>query len=201
MLVLVYTVPAIHRKENDRMAQKPAVEVQAPVSVSPCFNCGVNISLKYDLSKDTSKDTYVEGQMKSVICKSCGVHGPGASTVLEAIKEWNRLYNLMQASKAYNALAGVSSPMEFAGWIKAMKDHAEEILKTKASLENKKRIQDAWDAMSNATDKASESMGIFAGSFTYTLEEGEYKKLSALHEGKIINIKIPGGWAGFKKDE
>ena len=160
------------------MAQKPTVEVQAPVSVSPCFNCGVNISLNYNLSKDT----FDVGQMKSVMCKSCGVHGPGAGTVLGAIEEWNRLYDLMQASKAYNTLAGVSSPMEFAGWIKTMKEHAEEILKTKASFENKKRLQDAWDAM-------SEAVGVIGGSF-YAFGEAAQKTAEEARRYKIFSDSI-----------
>ena len=194
MLVLVYTVPAIYREENERMAFGASLENKTSILVKPCFNCG-NI-----VGKDINDFREIPaGSTGNVHCFACGVNGPSSATTEDALAAWNDLHDRMQASKAYNTLAGVSSPMEFAGWVKTMKEHAEEILKTKASFENKKRIQDAWDAMRNATNKASEATGAFAGSFTYILEEGEYKKLSALYEGKII--RIPGGWAGFKKDE
>ena len=189
MLVLVYTVPALYRDKDAKMVNEPAPESKTNILAKPCFNCG------FVAGQDINDfDKVPAGSVGRVTCPMCGVTGPNRITGEDALTAWNDLHDRMQASKAYNTLAGVSSPMEFAGWVKTMKEHAEEILKTKAGLENKKRMQDAWDAMSEAAVVFSGSFYAFGEAVHNTAEKARRYKIISDSIKAAISSDVPAGY-------
>lgn len=150
------------------MAKKSPAKDQAPILACPCFNCGENIDFTYDPEKDNP----LSGSRVHLKCHHCGVIGPGEALMITAVYRWNNLYYAMQAGNAYNALAGVSSPMEFAAWIKSIKDSAETILETKKEVERSKAFMDALKAVSDAAVETAKQLD------QYTVGIDDFKQMA-----------------------
>jgi hypothetical protein len=135
------------------MVKRIAAKIPAEVPISPCFNCGQVQKLSYDPAKDNVEP----GALAGLRCEKCRVTGPGAHSILEAIGEWNRLYATMQAARAYIAISGVSSPMEFAGWVEAIRNDAKEIAKTKTAIKSHERLTASWTISNDAAIRAADA--------------------------------------------
>ncbi len=140
------------------MAKKLKSKSEAPVSVAPCFNCGVQSGFVYD----PEKDNVPSEAFAQFNCQECRCNGPKAKTVKEAIFAWNNLYVMSQTAKAYNAIAQVENPMQFASFMQGLLVELKAIDASKLSIQQQaanEALADRLREMVNAWDKAAVVIG------------------------------------------